>query len=189
MSKKPLVAVTAYGCPDIVSAIHYAGAEPLLVDVEENSLGFDVMQLEQALCVTDSVVAIIGVDLLGLSEQWAELRRLATASGALLIQDCAQSVQRKDDREHGMHGDLVVYSFGRGKPVYLQGGGALLAKDSLPSRARQQLFDQYATFGQAKQWYFAIAAMMYSVVLEPHLYALFAKIMGNRLGHTRYVPL
>ena len=31
--------------------------------------------------------------------------------------------------------------------------------------------------------------MMYSVVLEPHLYALFAKIMGNRLGHTRYVPL
>lgn len=188
-NKRPLIAVCAYGCPDLVSAIYFAGAEPLFVDVSHTGLGFDVAQLRAALSRTDSVVAIIGVDLFGLTEQWTELRHLATSSEALLIQDCAQSIQRISDWEQGLHGDFVVYSFGRGKPVYLQGGGALLANTCLPSKVLQQHSDQYATLGQAKQWYSAISAMMYNVVLEPHLYALLAMIMGDRLGDTRYKPL
>lgn len=187
--KRPLVAVTAYGCPDLVSAIHFAGAEPLFVDVDENGLGYDIAQLTVALSSTDSVVAIIGVDLFGLADQWTDLRRLAISSESLLIQDCAQSVQRKGDWADGIHGDFVVYSFGRGKPVYLQGGGALLSIDSLPSKALQQLSDQYSTYGEANRWYSETSTLLYNVALEPHLYALLAMIMGDRLGETSYKPL
>ena len=58
----------------------------------------------------------------------AVLRPLADAAGAVLIEDSAQAFPR-DGGGDFWQGDLVVLSFGRGKPVSLLGGGAVLYRD------------------------------------------------------------
>jgi len=69
---KPKVALAAYGCPDVVAAIQFAGAEPLYIDSEYDRLNMDPVQLFRVLGENQNICAVIGTDLFGVSEKVAE---------------------------------------------------------------------------------------------------------------------
>jgi len=188
-SGNPKVVLAAYGCPDLVAAIRFAGATPHYVDLEIDRLNMDPVQLRRVLEEDRDICAIIGSDLFGVSENWEVLKSSCPEPRPVLIQDCAQSLQSKLAFRDNLHGDVVVFSFGRGKPLCLLGGGALLVADSVPCDIANAL--QLANHGtdESRVRFSKFKMAFYNFLINPRLYSLLAMVMGKRLGEIRYIPL
>ncbi len=175
------VILPAYGCPDLVSAAIYAGVKPVLVDLEKKRPWYDLIMLEQA--VTENTVAIVGVNLFGLSERWPQLRKLADLHNIVLIEDSAQYFPGSDERPD-WQGDLVVFSFGRGKPVSLLGGGAVYCQQAKFKKLLPEVENQPESVKQ--QLVFNLKVKIYNALLSPYLYWLPLSLPFLHLGETRY---
>jgi len=187
---KPEVVLPAYGCPDLISAVVFAGAKPVLVDIEKDRPWLDLEQVSAKLSA--QTVAIIAVNLFGITERLDALRGFAEQVDAVLIEDSAQAFPMQifsaDDEQNIGRGDLVVLSFGRGKPVSLLGGGAVLCREAalaplLPKCAIQ------ASAGLKQRLGFSLKATAYNCMVAPQLYWLPQLMPFLHLGETRYHPL
>ena len=181
----PEVILPAYGCPDLVSASVHAGLYPRLVDTAGGGRwGYDLDALERAL--SPGCVAILAVNLLGTGDQALELRRLADARGVALIQDSAQHLPRQLPAEWA--GDYVVLSFGRGKPLNLLGGGALLHRPeravSIASSATRPV-----TGPLERPLLKRLAGLAFNVATHPVAYGIARRLLGSSVGGTRYEQL
>jgi len=180
-TEKPEVILPAYGCPDLVSAAVFAGAKPVLVDLENDRPWMNLEQLSAS--INSNTVAVVAVDLLGIPERLAAIRNIVDQAGVLLIEDSAQAFPL-----HGENslwgGDLVVLSFGRGKPVTLLGGGAVLVRH--PDLGRL-LPDGASQYGGGRL--FRLTALLYNLMRSPYLYWIPLGLPFLRLGETRYHPL
>ena len=180
----PEVVLPAYGCPDLISAVLCAGARPRLVDLMPNRPWMDIDRLRSAICA--DTVSVVAVDLFGIPERYDEIRALLHGRGIALVQDSAQALPRPEEGQ--WHGDYVVLSFGRGKPVSLMGGGAVLFRDpdlgeTLPGPSAQLR----ATISDVFK--FRLKALVYNTLISPQLYWFPAKLPFLGLGETRYEPL
>ena len=179
------VILPAYGCPDLVSAVIFAGAKPVLVDLEPDRPWMDLEQLLAR--ISSSTVAIVAANLFGISERIALLRQIAEPVGAVIIEDSAQAFPGNEEK-NTWQGDLVVLSFGRGKPVNLLGGGAVLYReaslgDSLP------IDNADSAEGSTNQVFFRLKALIFNRMISPRLYWLPQSLPFLNLGETRYHPL
>jgi dTDP-4-amino-4,6-dideoxygalactose transaminase len=178
------VILPAYACPDLVSAAVFAGARPVLVDLEPDRPWMDLSLLTDA--ITRNTVAIVAVNLFGISERWLQLRRIAEQFEVLLIEDSAQYFPGASEASN-WHGDLVVFSFGRGKPVSLLGGGAVVSEgktlhDLLSGTVHDDL-------GLKDKMIFELKAWIYNTMISPALYWLPQSLPFLHLGETRYHTL
>lgn len=178
------VILPAYGCPDLVSAVEFAGGRPVLVDIEAGLPWFDLAQLSSA--ITDNTVAIVAVNLFGISERWIQLRKLAEINDVVLIEDSAQHFPGNDEQQD-WQGDFVVFSFGRGKPVSMLGGGAVLA--SKPSLLALLPQSQKSTTTLLQRFTYSLKARLYNAMISPFLYWLPQSLPFLHLGETRYHTL
>lgn len=189
MARRPTIAaevlLPAYGCPDLISAILYAGAKPVLVDLAANTPWLDQTQLIEK--INEHTVAIIGVNFLGIEERMAGLSAIAQEAGITLIEDSAQCLLEPSS-DSQIRGDFIVQSFGRGKPVSLLGGGAVLWRNHslgayLPGVASAGAPNSVgsATAG--------LKILLYNVLLTPYLYGLMDRMPFLHLGETRFKPL
>lgn len=183
--KKPEVLLPAYACPDVVSAVLFAGAKPVLIDISPDRPWLDLDMAERR--VGRDTVAIIAVNFLGIPERIEKLRALVAIVDAVLIEDCAQSFPLTRDDVSALGGDFVVLSFGRGKPVSLLGGGAVLARNPelcrlLPTAAS----GQSAAFGLAR---FRMRNAAYNVLRRPRLYWMLDAVPFVGLGATVFKAL
>ena len=180
-AKNPEVIIPAYGCPDLVAACIHASVYPRLVDVAPSQWSYDRGALSSSLSV--NTVAIVAINLLGLGDGSAELIGLCKERHIPLIQDSAQYLPR--DRID-WPGDYVVLSFGRGKPLNLMHGGALIAPaaDS-DSRANQSV--SYALRGRLLSS--PVAAMAFNILTQPTVYRIVSALPGTGLGNVTYKPL
>ncbi len=180
---QPEVVLPAYACPNLVSAVWHAGARPRLVDFAPERPWMALAALEQTL--TPATVAVIAVDLFGLPERYDVLTALARDKGIVVIQDSAQGFPRRGERV--WQGDVVVVSFGRGKPVSLLGGGAVLYEDRawtgwLPRAPRPESASSPGIGFWAQ-------TQVYNLLREPAVYWLPAALPLLHLGETRFAPL
>jgi dTDP-4-amino-4,6-dideoxygalactose transaminase len=180
-AERPEVIVPAYGCPDIVSAAVFAGARPVLVDLEDDRPWMNLGQLSAS--INGNTVAVVAVDLLGIPERIAAIRSIVGQAAVVLIEDSAQAFPTQGDQRF-WGGDLVVLSFGRGKPVTLLGGGAVLVRDP----ALRKLLPEGAT-RQGSGRLFRLMALLYNLMSSPYLYWIPQGLPFLRLGDTRYHPL
>ena len=171
------VLLPAYACPDLLSAVLFAGLVPRLVELAPGKPWMDLDTLANAL--DETVCAVIGVNLFGIDERYGRIRDAIADSGVVVIEDAAQTLPA----ESQWQGDLVILSFGRGKPVSLLGGGAVLTRgavalDLLPvptPPGRRRRLDRTR-----------VAA--YNLLLHPRAYWLPAALPLG-LGGTRFRPL
>lgn len=179
--KAPEVIIPAYGCPDLVTACVHASVYPRLVDVTPAHWAYDVPALEASL--SPKTVAIVAVNLLGLGDGSARLNHLCNARHIPLIQDSAQYLPRE---RIAWPGEYIVLSFGRGKPLNLLHGGALISGsgdgDLLPLghahyTTRERLLSSRA------------AAMAFNALTRPVIYRILSALPGTGLGEVVYKPL
>ena len=183
--ENPEVILPAYGCPDLVSAAVYAGARPVLVDLETNRPWMDLAKLSDR--ISSRTVAIVAANLFGISERVAKIRPFARQAGAVLIEDSAQAFPGRGDSDI-WDGDLVVLSFGRGKPVSLLGGGAVLTRAEELLELLPQVEAQHGN-NLRRRAVFHLQARLYNQMISPRLYWLPQSLPFLHLGETRYHPL
>ena len=123
-----------------VSAILWAGFEPVFVDVEPDGWHVDPISVERAADrFGESIALIMSCSTFGTlqpDDLLTRLRAIAQRIGAPLLVDSAAGFGSTlpDGRHRGCDGDLDVYSFHATKPFAIGEGGLVVAPD-LPTAA------------------------------------------------------
>lgn len=124
------------------NAISYTGAEPFFVDCLPGSGNMDPRLLEAALesltAAGERIGAIVPVDLLGKTVDYAVIEGLASTYGVPLIADAAESLGAVHrGKPAGAWGEVAIFSFNGNKIMTTSGGGMLLTDDeAVASRVR-----------------------------------------------------
>ena len=122
-------------------AIVQAGATPVFVDIEPDTLNIDPARIEAA--VTARTKAIMPVDLFGLPADADAIAEVAARHGLKVVEDACQAVGATYKGRHaGSLGDAAVFSFFPTKNLGAFGdGGLVLAADAaVVDRARMLRF-------------------------------------------------
>jgi dTDP-4-amino-4,6-dideoxygalactose transaminase len=181
---EPEVILPAYGCPDLVAAVVAQGARPVLVDLLPDCPFMDTEKLSQAL--SDSTVAVVGAGFLGMPEQLSMLAGIFRERGVWLIEDSAQCFPPDCAREP--IADCTVLSFGRGKPINLMGGGALLVRDD-HNPAAVDVLCSLPEEHFIVDWKWKARRLLFNFLLGRFGYGLLLRIPFLGLGTTVYKPL
>lgn len=122
-----------------VAAIEYAGATPVLVDVEPRHLTMDPERIEAA--ITPRTKAIMPVHLFGHPADMSPILEIARRHGLRVIEDAAQAHGASyQGRRCGSMGDAACFSFYPGKNLGAYGeGGALVTSDPEVARTARLL--------------------------------------------------
>jgi dTDP-4-amino-4,6-dideoxygalactose transaminase len=112
-----------------IATIEYAGARPVLVDVEPEFLVMDPVKLEAA--ITPRTKAIIPVHIFGQSADMDPILAIARKHGVVVIEDACQAHGAEyKGRRCGSMGQLGCFSFYPGKNLGAYGeGGAVVTND------------------------------------------------------------
>jgi dTDP-4-amino-4,6-dideoxygalactose transaminase len=111
-----------------VAAILYAGARPVLVDVEPGNLNMDPSRIEAA--VTNRTKAIVPVHLYGQTADMGPILRIAEARGLTVVEDAAQAHGAEYcGRRAGSIGAMGCFSFYPGKNLGAAGEGGAVTTD------------------------------------------------------------
>jgi len=123
------VIVPAFTYPATVDAVKFAGATPVFADIEEETYGLDIDDVEKR--ITDKTKAVIAVHIYGLPCNIVELRELVDRHGLLLIEDAAEAIGAESlGVKCGSYGDGAILSFA-GNKIITTGEGGMALTDSL----------------------------------------------------------
>jgi dTDP-4-amino-4,6-dideoxygalactose transaminase len=122
---------------------------------------------------------------MGLPGNLPQLRDACENNDLFLIYDCAQWFPL--DKEYNWPGDFNITSFGRGKPVNLLHGGAVIVDDpalekallALPAPKPNALYKLIQL----------IKIKLYNLVIQPWMYRFVSQLPGLNIGRTLYKPL
>ena len=188
----PEVLLPAYACPDLVSAVLYAGAKPVLVDLQADTPWMDLTRVTEA--ISAETVALIAVNFLGIAERLSALKLITAAHDIFLIEDNAQAMNINIDSElrhngdKAMIGDIAIMSFGRGKPVSILGGGVVYSQNTTLCEELSLLFAALPVM-PFNQWAYQLKVWAYNVLLNPYIYWIPANLPFLHLGETRFSAL
>ncbi|MDH5571621.1 MAG: DegT/DnrJ/EryC1/StrS family aminotransferase [Gammaproteobacteria bacterium] len=183
---KPEVLLSAYSCPELVSAILYAGARPVLVDLERQKPWIQLSDLESK--ITKNTAAVIVVNLFGLPERLDKINEICKVHNLSLIEDCAQSFPDVTD-DRFWKGDFIILSFGRGKPVSTLGGGALLCRNSDLMQGLLEESNAIQKSSNLELAKYKLKIYLYNLLLQPRLYFIPNSLPFLKLGETKFKPM
>lgn len=110
-------------------AVSMLGADPVLVDVDPETLCMDPAEAEAA--ITDQTEVLMHVSMNGRSGPMDEFVELTEEYDLRLLEDAAQALgSTHDGRQLGTFGDVGSYSFSYSKIVTTGQGGALVTDDA-----------------------------------------------------------
>ena len=168
------VLLPAYVCPDVLSAVLFAGLKPKLVDLAPDAC-FPSIE-HWAAAVDQHTLVVLTVGFLGMRDPFSP--RSAGSALPLHVEDCCQvhpgTVQHTEDRTY-------VYSFGRGKPVSLLHGGAVVFPDRGAVPPLGPTSKNLATL--------IFRGLAYNVLRVPAIYGWVRRLPGLHLGATVFKPL
>jgi dTDP-4-amino-4,6-dideoxygalactose transaminase len=120
-----------------VAAIRYAGATPVLVDIEPDYFTIDPVRIESA--ITSRTRAIVPVHLYGQPADMAPILELARTRGLTVIEDAAQAHGSEyHGRRCGSLAEIAAFSFYPGKNLgaYGEGGAITTTRHDLAATCR-----------------------------------------------------
>ena len=114
-----------------VNPICYEGGIPVFIDTEYDTWNMDPEALEKAFEIYPEVKLIVVAHLYGTPGKIDEIRAIADAHGALIVEDAAESFgSTYKGVQTGCFGDLSILS-GNGNKIITGSSGGLLLTDSL----------------------------------------------------------
>ncbi|MFL0796115.1 MAG: DegT/DnrJ/EryC1/StrS family aminotransferase [Cellvibrionaceae bacterium] len=181
---KPEVIIPGYGCPDLISAAQYAQVKPVIIDTDTNSPFYNIEALEKTL--SNNTIAILTVNFLGIPENRPAIQKilLKNENPAIIIDDNAQWFPENSDSP--LSSTLSIISFGRGKPVSILGGGALLCKNQEDATFAQTILSQPPRSNAFKE---TLKIHLYNQLIKPFYYQFLTRNPLLNLGKTTYRPL
>ena len=156
-----------------VAAVLYAGARPVLVDIEPRSFTIDPGKIKAA--ITSRTKAILPVHLYGQSADMDPIMDIARRHGLLVIEDAAQAHGAKyKGRPVGSVGDMGCFSFYPGKNLGAYGeGGAVTTSNRDYARTVRMLRD----WGQDRKYHHVLRGYNY------RMEGFQGAVLGVKLAH------
>ncbi len=155
------VITTPYTFVATVEATLLAGGEPVLVDVEPQTLNIDPAKIEAAL--TPRTRAIVPVHFAGHPADLDPILEIARGRGIPVIEDAAHSLPASyKGRAIGSIGDSTVFSFYATKNLTTAEGGMITtANPDLEARMRRLALhgmsgDAWKRYSQGGKWYYEV---------------------------------
>jgi dTDP-4-amino-4,6-dideoxygalactose transaminase len=122
------VLIPGYTCYSVAASVAKAGLKIRIYDLDPATLQPDFNSLRKS--TSEKTLAIIFQHLFGIPTPADEFEEISQKTGTPLIEDAAQALGgRIGSHRLGTIGDFSIFSFGRGKPLPVGGGGALIGKD------------------------------------------------------------
>ncbi|MGC2450894.1 MAG: DegT/DnrJ/EryC1/StrS family aminotransferase [Candidatus Sulfotelmatobacter sp.] len=113
-----------------VAAVLYAGARPVLVDIDPRSFNIDPNKIEAA--ITTRTKALLPVHLYGQPADMDPVTQIARRRGLIVVEDAAQAHgARYKGRPVGSIGDMACFSFYPGKNLGAYGEGGAVTTSNL----------------------------------------------------------
>ncbi len=140
-----------------VAAVTYAGARPVLLDIDPRSFTIDTAAIEAA--ITPRTKAILPVDLYGQPADLDQIMDIARRRGLVVIEDAAQAHGAKyKGRSVGSIADMTCFSFYPTKNLGAYGeGGAVTTNNAEFARTIRRLRD----WGQERKYHHVMRAFNY----------------------------
>src|ERR1700681_808704 len=140
-----------------VAAVLYAGARPVLVDIDPRSFTMDPAAIEAA--ITPRTKAILPVPLYGQPADMNPIMEVARRRGLVVIEDAAQAHGAKcKGRPVGSIGDIACFSFYPGKNLGAYGeGGAVTTSNAEYANTIRMLRD----WGQDRKYHHVLRGFNY----------------------------
>jgi len=140
-----------------VAAVIYAGARPVMVDIDPRSFTMDPAAIEAA--ITPRTKAILPVHLYGQSADMDPIMDVARRHGLVVIEDAAQAHGAKyKGRRVGSIGDMACFSFYPGKNLGAYGEGGAVTTSN-PGRA--QTIRMLRDWGQDRKYHHVLRGFNY----------------------------
>ena len=162
------VITTPYTFTSTAEVVRYLGADPVFVDIEQDTLNIDVASIEAA--ITERTKAIIPVHFAGLSCKMDEIRAIAGRHDLKVVEDAAHALpsRYKQQMIGTLDSDATVFSFYANKTITTGEGGMLVTRDSsLAERCRAMRLhginrDVFARYASDKpSWFYEVIAPGY----------------------------
>lgn len=110
-----------------VNPVAYEGGEAVFIDTEYDTWNMDPEALQKAFELYPDVKLIVLAHLYGTPAKMDEIRAIADANGALIIEDAAESLGASyKGQQTGTFGDYAIISFNGNKIITGSSGGAFL---------------------------------------------------------------
>jgi dTDP-4-amino-4,6-dideoxygalactose transaminase len=184
-SSRRQVIIPAYSCYSVPSAVHKAGLEVVLCDVDPCSLDFDIAELQAV--VGENTLAIVTPHLFGRPADLKRITAIAKSSGVFVIEDAAQAMGvRADGQWLGTQGDVGFFSLGRGKNVSAGSGGVIVTNSDSLADELSILYKGLPVEPASGSLANALTVVATTVLLHPLLYWLPAGLPFLGLGETKY---
>jgi dTDP-4-amino-4,6-dideoxygalactose transaminase len=172
------VLVPAYGCPALVAAAFHAGLRPVLVDLAPSSPFPDPTRLQEQ--QSPATLACLHVNFLGIQPPVP----VTVSTEIAHVYDCCQGWPAGGRCPEWA--ESTVVSFGRGKPITLGTGGALLVnRDRLWSNPPPALPEMQSRGLRAFLW----RSRLYNCALSPKVFWWIDRMPGLHVGKTFFRPL
>ena len=124
------VATSPFTFAATAEVIRYLGADPVFVDIEEDSYNLSPERLEQVLGGDPSIAAVIPVHVGGFPCRMEPILDLASIHRAVVIEDAAHCLPREgEEQAPGTLGAMGVFSFYATKPITTGEGGMVVTRD------------------------------------------------------------
>jgi len=135
-----------------VLAVIWTGAEPVLVDINENTYNIDVAKIESR--ITSKTKAIIPVHLYGFPCQMEKITSLAKKHRLKIIEDACQAHGAVyHGRPLGTIGDIGCFSFYPAKNLGAYGdAGAVVTND----KRLAEKIEKLRNYGQEQKYYYSV---------------------------------
>jgi len=162
--KRNRVLIPGYTCYSVAASVTRAGLEIACYDLDPSTLSPDIDSVHAV--AGENTLAVIGQHLFGIPTPMDELASVAHRVGASLIEDAAQGLGGTfKGKKLGTMGDFGLFSFGRGKPLPLGGGGALVGSaGDFESLIPRQVSSGYLDLAKAASSRFLSHKRIYGVL-------------------------
>lgn len=174
------VIIPGYTCYSVAASVVKAGLKIRVYDLDPVSLQPDISFIKSI--ANDKVLAIINQHLFGIPSPNEEIKKIAENIGAFFIEDAAQGFGGSiNDQFLGTEGDFGLFSFGRGKPLPIGHGGALVGKNlSILQKIK---------LNRTNEEYKHIVLLAMTQIISLPLFYWLAEILPLGLGRTYFNPL
>jgi perosamine synthetase len=139
------VLVPSFSFISVAMAPLFLNAEPVFVDIEEDSLGVDPEQVESK--ITSRTKAVIVAHYGGCISKIKEIKRVAERHNLLVIEDAAEAFGLEvENIKAGAFGDCGIFSFCQNKAITTGDGGCVVTNSSEVYEKLKQI----NSYGQTK---------------------------------------
>ena len=181
------VVFPAYTCPSVLAAVIRAGLKPVLCDLDNNTSTMNLDDL--AAKITDDTLAVISVHLFGIKDNTVRINELTASRHIYHIDDAAQSFLLASSGNHegirrGNASDAQIISFGRGKPMTLLQGGALITDSDTIAEAVRETIHDVQHQDSIDTSVLVLKTVLYALCFHPRLYWTVRQMPFLKLGKT-----